>query len=159
MIRHAYTRCVAVTALSLQLTACSLPKFLSFEGSKLGWDSVTLSASANANRNSAVAVDVALALDEPMAQRLQELSAEKWFSERNDLQKTFPASVKFISWELVPGQMLRVSGDSLERPRVLAAYAFADYGAQGPNRQRIEKFKGDLVIRLDEKSFAIVSSQ
>lgn len=154
-----FLRCVAVGLLAAQMTACSMPKFLNFEGSKLGWDSVTLSASANANKNSAVAVDVVLALDAAMAQRLQETSSDKWFSERSDLQKTFPDGLKYFSWELVPGQTLRVSGKSLERPRVIAAYAFASYAAQGANRQRIDRLQGDIVVRLDEKSFAILSSQ
>lgn len=154
-----FLRCAAGGLLAAQMTACSMPKFLNFEGSKLDWDSVTLSASANANKNSAVAIDVVLALDVSMAQRLQETSSEKWFAERSDLQKTFPEGVKYFSWELVPGQTLRVAGKSLERPRVIAAYAFASYAAQGANRQRIEKLQGDLVVRLDEKSFAIFNLQ
>lgn len=154
-----FLRCAAAGLLAAQMTACSMPKFFNFEGSKLGWDSVTLSASANANKNSAVAVDVVLALDAAMAQRLQDTSSDKWFAERSDLQKTFPDGLKYFSWELVPGQTLRVSGKIFERPRVIAAYAFASYAAPGANRQRIDRLQGDLVVRLDEKSFAILSSQ
>lgn len=152
------SRSALSVVLALQLSACSMPKFFKFEGSRLNWDSVVLSAAANANKNSAVAVDVVLALDASMVQRLQELTADKWFAGRTDLQKTFPASVHYFAWELVPGQTLRISGDTLERPRVIAAFAFASYATQGHNRQRIESLKNDLVIRLDEKSFEVISA-
>lgn len=162
MNKNRYLRCVMVGMLAMQLVACAmptLPKFLRFEGSKLDWDRITLSAAANANKNSAVAIDVVLALDTGIAQRLQETSAEKWFAERADLQKTFPAGVKYYSWELVPGQTLRISGRDLEQPRVMAAYAFASYLVPGAHRQRIEVLQGELIVRLNEKNFEITSAR
>lgn len=156
-----FVRSAFAVAVALQLAACAmptLPSFLRFEGSKLDWDAVTLTAAANANRNTAVAVDVVLALDAGIAQRLQEMTADKWFAERVDLQKTFPAGVKYLSWELVPGQTLSIPGSSLERPRVMEAYAFANYMVPGAHRQRIEVLKGALVVRLNEKNFEVIQT-
>lgn len=147
--------------IALQLMGCSMPKLpniLRFEGNKLDWSAVTLSASSNANKNSAIAVDVVLVLDTGMAQRVQEMTADKWFSERVDLQKTFPEGLRYFAWELVPGQVLRVPRSSLERPRVVAAYVFANYLSPGVNRQRIDVLKGELVIKLEEKKFEAFGS-
>lgn len=161
MKRSMYMRSAVAVVFAMQLVGCSvptMPKFLRFEGSKVGWDAMTLIATSYANQNSAVAVDVVLVLDTGMAQRMQEMTAEKWFAERADLQKTFPEGVKYLSWELVPGQTLRIPGSSLQRPRVIAAYVFANYLVPGANRQRIEALKGELVIRLSEKNFEVISA-
>lgn len=155
-------RTVAIVLIALQMSACTVTgvnRMLGFDGEKIAFTSVILSASGNANNNSATAVDLVLAMDEDIAQRLQEMSSERWFDDRVDLKNTFPKSIKYFSWELVPGQLLRVPGDSLERPRVVTAYVFSNYDNSGINRQRIEKFKGQLLIRLNDKNFEVINSQ
>lgn len=148
----------AVAALAILLLAgCSLPGFLSFKGTKLGWDEVDLSAAPTANQNSPVALDIVLVLDEPMIDRLAELPAAKWFGARADLQKTYPKALSYRSWELVPGQTLRVPGDSFGSPRVVAVFVFANYTSPGAHRVRVEELKKPIVVRLEAQAFEVTA--
>jgi len=141
--------------LLLQLTGCALPGFLSFKGTRLGWDAVTLSAAPDANQNSPVAVDVVLVLDEAMLDRLAEIPAAKWFGARADLQKTYPQSLSFRSWELVPGQTLRIPGSTFGTPRVAGVFIYANYATPGAHRLRVEDLKGPIVARFDIQGFDV----
>lgn len=148
-------RWAACTVLLTQLAGCALPGFLSFKGTKLDWSEVALSAAPGANDNSPVAVDVVLALDDAMLDRLADLPAAKWFAARADLQKTYPQGVSYRTWELVPGQTLRIPGSSFGSPRVAGVFVYADYAAAGAHRVRVETLKGAIVARFDLHTFDI----
>lgn len=138
-----------------QLAGCALPSFLTFKGTKLDWSEVTLAASSTSNNNSPVAVDVVLVFDDAMLDRLVELPAAKWFAARSDLRKTFPQSLSYRTWELVPGQTVKVPGDSFGNPRVVGVFVFADYLAPGAHRLRVETLKGSVVARFDTGTFDV----
>ncbi|KAF1045347.1 hypothetical protein [Xylophilus sp.] len=146
-------RRVAAALLLAPLAGCALPGFLSFKGTKVDWSEVTLAAAPLANDNSPVAVDIVFALDDAMTDRLAELPAAKWFAARADLLKTYPKSLSYRTWELVPGQTLRVAGDSFGSPRVAAVFVYADYVAPGAHRVRVESLKGPLLVRFEARSF------
>lgn len=151
-------RLLIVSVLAVQLTGCALPGFLSFKGTKVKWDQVTLAAADNANRNSAVAVDVVLITEDAVLEKVIDLSSAKWFSARADLAKTFPKVLTYRSWELVPGQALNIDGDSFGAPRVSAALVFADYATPGNHRVRVEEFKGRIVVRLEQDDFTVTNA-
>jgi type VI secretion system protein len=147
VLRGMLTLCVAAS-----LASCGM---LGLKGQKVSWDEVTLSASDDVNNNSPVAVDVVLITDDAMLQRLAELPASKWFAGRADLASTFPKSIRYRSWEVVPGQRLEVSGETFAGPRVAAAFVFANYPGPGAHRVRIEQFSGRMVVQLDSNAFSV----
>ncbi|MFM0392579.1 hypothetical protein [Paraburkholderia phytofirmans] len=132
---------------------------LGMSGEKASWSQVTLAASDDVNNNSPVAVDVVLVSDDAMLARLAELPASKWFVGRNDLLSTFPKSLRYRSWELVPGQRLDVTDDAFAGPRVVAAFVFANYPDPGAHRVRIQKFSGRLVVQLDSNNFSVADTK
>ena len=136
------------------LAGCSM---LFPSGDKVKWDELTLAASDNANNDSPVAVDVVFITDKTLLARVAELPASKWFSVRGDLAATFPDSIRYQSWELVPGQRLVVAGDKLRGPRVAGVFVFADYPGPGANRVRVERFNGRLVVQLGDNAFSVSS--
>lgn len=136
------------------LAGCSM---LFPSGDKVKWDELTLSASDEANNDSPVAVDVVFVTDKTLLARIAELPASKWFAARADLAATFPDSIRYQSWELVPGQRLVVPGDKLRGPRVAGVFVFADYHGPGANRVRVERFNGRLVVQLGANAFSVSS--
>lgn len=145
--------------LFVQLAGCALPGFLTFKGTKLGWSDVTLSAAPGANQNSPIAVDVVLVHEDDMLKRLAELPAAKWFEVRTDLRKTFPKSLSYRTWELVPGQTIPVAGESFGSPRVVGVLIYADYATPGAHRLRVETLKGAIVVRFDNQNFDVSTAQ
>ena len=146
----------AAALLLWQLAGCAM---LGFSGTRVDWSEVTLSAAPGANQNSPVAVDVVMVLDEAMMGRLAELPAAKWFGARADLQKTFPQSLSYRSWELVPGQTLRVPGATFGSPRVAGVFIFANYATPGAHRLRVEDLKGAIAARFDIQSFDVTTAR
>jgi type VI secretion system protein len=138
------------------LAACSM---LGLSGEKAAWSHVTLVASDEANNNSPVAVDVVLVRDDAMLARLADLPASKWFAARADLLSTFPGSLRYRSWELVPGQRLDLPAGAFAGPRVVAAFVFANYPEPGAHRVRIQKFSGRLVVQLNSNSFSVADTK
>ncbi|KAA0998933.1 type VI secretion lipoprotein TssJ [Paraburkholderia panacisoli] len=127
----------------------------SFKGDKVRWDHLTLVAEDDVNNNSPVAVDVVFVTDDTMLARIAELPASKWFAARQDLANTFPKSLRYKSWELVPGQRIELTGDTFGRPRVAAAFLFANYTDPGAHRVRIEQLGGDLAVQLNTSTFTV----
>lgn len=132
---------------------------LGLSGEKAAWSQVALVASDDVNNNSPVAVDVVLVSDDAMLERVAELPASKWFAARADLLSTFPKSVRYQSYEVVPGQRLNLPEDTFDGPRVVAAFVFADYPDPGAHRVRIQKFSGRLVVQLDSNSFSVADTK
>ncbi len=83
----------------------------------------------------------------------------RWFGARADLQKTFPQSLSYLSWELVPGQTIRVPSSAIGSPRVAAVLVFANYTTPGANRVRVEDLKGAVVARFDIQSFDVSTTR
>lgn len=156
LIRRLAVWCLC-TWVATVLTACAMPSVLSFKGDKVKWDVLAFSASDDVNNNSPVAVDVVFVTDEAMLARIAELPASKWFAGRADLVSTFPKSLRYRSWEFVPGQRLDIPGDSFDRPRVAAAFIFANYGGPGAHRVRIQQFSGRLAVRLDDTTLSVLA--
>ncbi|HEY3599923.1 MAG TPA: hypothetical protein VGL08_20695, partial [Paraburkholderia sp.] len=99
--------CALALLLAGALTGCSM---LGFKGDKASWSEMTLTAGDDVNGNSPVAVDIVLVTDDAMLARVADLPAAKWFAGRADLAGTFPKSIRYRSWEIVPGQHIDVPG-------------------------------------------------
>ncbi|SOE91659.1 type VI secretion system protein [Burkholderia sp. D7] len=138
------------------LASCGM---LGLSGEKASWSQVTFVASDDMNNNSPLAVDVVLVSDDAMLARLAELPASKWFAGRADLLSTFPKSLRYRGWELVPGQRVDLPDDAFTGPRVVAAFVFANYPDPGAHRVRIQKFSGHLVVQLDSNNFSVADTK
>ncbi|BDB30025.1 hypothetical protein CTP10_R74410 (plasmid) [Cupriavidus sp. P-10] len=148
-----------LAASTVLLGGCSAPSFLGFKGDRVKWKQVVLNAADDANGNSPVAVDVVLVSDEALQGRLVELPASKWFAGRTDLSNTYPGSLRFRSWELVPGQRLEVPPQEFEGPRVTAVFVFANYPEPGAHRVRIDQFSGTLAVQLSSSAVSVSTSK
>jgi len=124
-------------------------------GVRLSWSEVVIAANDGANQNSATAVDVVLALEESMPERLAALPAAKWFQTRHDMLRTYPGALVVRSFEVPPGQIVRLPGDHFGTPNVVGVFVFADYLAPGEHRMRVEQLSGGIMIELGARAFSV----
>jgi len=162
MRRKFLTQCSAALAV-LALEGCSSVKSITgralnlvgIKGGILDWSQVVIAAAPGANQNSPVAVDIVLVLEEPALEKLAALSAAKWFQTRSDLLKTFPGTLSYRSWEVPPGQTIRVPGSTFGSPSVVAVFVFADYMAPGEHRMRVEQLQNGIILELGPRGFTV----
>ncbi|HVZ43840.1 MAG TPA: hypothetical protein VHA82_08520 [Ramlibacter sp.] len=128
-------------------------------GVRLSWTEVVISAADNANQNTAAAVDVVLVLEESMVEKVAALPAQKWFQTKHDLLRTYPAALTVRSFEVAPGQILRVPGERFGTPNVIAVFVFADYLSPGDHRTKVEQLSGGIMIDLGAREFTVAALQ
>ena len=163
MRRKFLIQCAAATLAIGALQGCGSVKsvtsralnMVGIKGGILDWSQVVIAAAPGANQNSPVAVDIVLVLDEPAMEKLAGLSAAKWFQTRADLLKTFPGTVSYRSWEVSPGQTVRVPGSSFGSPSVVGVFVFADYLAPGEHRMRVEQLQNGIILELGPRGFTV----
>ena len=126
-----------------------------FKGTRLAWKEVLITAADGANLNTPAAVDVVLVLDESALEKLAALPAPKWFQTRADMLKTFPGSYIYKSWEVSPGQTLRLPGAAFGSPSVVGVFVFADYLTPGEHRMRVEELQNGIIIELAARDFSV----
>ena len=128
---------------------------VTFKGTRLAWKEVVIAASEGANLNSPVAIDIVLVIEEPALEKLAALSAAKWFQTRSDMLRTFPGTYSYKSWEVAPGQTLRLRGDSFGSPSVVGVFVFADYLTPGEHRMRVEQLQDGIIVQLGVRGFSV----
>ena len=109
------------------------------------------------NHNSPVAVDIVLAKDKDVLKLLSAMSAEAWFQQRTDFERSHPKKVQQISWEWVPGQdvgIVNVPGTGIANGVVL----FANYQTKGDHRALLPQ-GGHVAITFAADDFVIGSSK
>ncbi len=136
-------------------TISNVMSLVGIKGTRLAWKEVVIAASDGANQNSPVAVDIVLVLDEGSIDKLAGLTAPKWFAGRTDLLRTYPGTISFKSWELTPGQTLRLPGSVFGSPNVAAVFVFADYLAPGEHRVRVEQLQNGIIVQLGVRGFSV----
>lgn len=126
-----------------------------FKGTRLAWKEVLITAGDGANLNTPAAVDVVLVLDEAALEKLAALPASKWFQTRADMLKTFPGSYIYKSWEVSPGQTLRLPGSAFGSPSVVGVFVFADYLTPGEHRMRVDDLQNGIIVELAARDFSV----
>ncbi|WP_347557950.1 hypothetical protein [Robbsia sp. KACC 23696] len=134
------------------LNGCAL---LGMKGERVNWRETTLIATADVNHNSPLAVDVVMISDQATLDKLIALQASQWFAQRDDLAATYPTTLRYRSWEVVPGETLNIDRRTFAGPRVAGVLVFANYAAPGAHRQRIDTFKGRLVITMKTDGYTL----
>lgn len=128
---------------------------VTFKGTRLAWSEVVIAAAPGANQNSAVAVDIVLVMEEPALEKLAALPASKWFQTRADMLRTYPGSYSYKSWEVSPGQTLRLPGSAFGSPSVVGVFVFADYLTPGEHRMRVEQLEDRIIVELGARGFSV----
>lgn len=165
--RNFLTRAAALAVVPAVLAGCSsitgavkgavdkAMNFVTFKGTRLAWKEVVISAVDGANLNTPVAVDVVLVIEEAMLEKLTALPAPKWFQVRADMLRTFPGTFSYKSWEVAPGQMLRLKGETFGSPSVVGVFVFADYLTPGEHRMRVEQLQDGIIVELGARGFTV----
>jgi type VI secretion system protein len=128
---------------------------VTFKGTRLAWQEVVIAAAEGANLNSPVALDIVLVLEEPALEKLAALPAAKWFQVRSDMLRTFPGTYIYKSWEVAPGQTLRLPGETFGTPSVVGVFVFADYLTPGEHRMRVEQLQDGIIVQLGARGFSV----
>ncbi|MDR7307130.1 hypothetical protein [Rhodoferax saidenbachensis] len=161
-----YLKHILLAFALLQLTGCGvldyiIPKgmmdFASPKGTKLGWDSVTISAANDANLNSPVALDIVVLKDDASLNMLATLPAAKWFATRGEMEKTFPLVINYKSFEVAPGQTLRIAASEFGSARVAGVMMYADYLTPGEHRIRVDQLQGTVLVQLGARDFTVTA--
>jgi len=143
----------AATALALpaMLWGCATPSWMCV--APPGPSSVTLIAASDANDDTAVSVDLVFIDDELAAQALSALSAEEYFTRREQLRRDFGDGVRTYSWGLAPGQIVRDAPlrATCNRARTLL---FARYATPGEHRQVLGPAAA-IVVALGARDFSV----
>lgn len=153
MINFFKTCCLFLLLASL--SACGVTDLLLPKGSRLAWDGVTVMAAEGANLNTPVALDIVFLHDEAMLEVVSKLPASQWFSSRQDLIKTFPQGLSYLSLEIVPGQTLKLPAKTFDTSRLAGAMIFAQYLTPGEHRMRVDQLQGDILVQLGTRAFSV----
>ncbi|WP_296948007.1 hypothetical protein [uncultured Massilia sp.] len=117
------------------------------------WKSLVLRADEDANANSAVALDIVFVRDVAALDALAAMPAAKWFASRADLKRSFPDALTVLSFELVPGQTVRVPGTAWQDASGWGVLAFAGYASPGEHRARLLLETPGYLIQLRAQGF------
>ena len=127
--------------------------------SEVKWEGVVVAAASDANLNSAIGVDIVLVKELALVDALSNLDAKKWFSNRWDLNRTFPDALVIVSMELVPQQMVNLRRSEFTKGPVYGAFVFANYSEAGEHRQRLSPDKPGYYVALGPKAFSVAESR
>ncbi len=150
---------VAMCGLSLLLASCGAVEMVksvfvpSIPRVELG--DINIFTDTGANLNTALEIEIVLVQDPDVLKKISELTAAKWFEQREDIRNTYPGGFESFKWELSPGQDVRLGGDRLKDKRAFAVVVFANYLTPGEHRARIDNFQDGAIIRLLERGFTV----
>jgi type VI secretion system protein len=118
--------------------------------------SLNISSSLDTNQNMPIALDLVLVGHPVLARKINTMSAAQFFKERRQLKQDHPRHIKIRSFELIPGQTLPEFPVLYSRRHVSAAFVFARFNNQFPNRWRL--LPADIVrIFIREQHLEILS--
>lgn len=123
----------------------------------LHWGGLLISTSADANGNSPIAFDIVFVRDQATLEKLQVLSAARWFTTRQEWQRIFPDTLIVRSLELVPDQTLRLTESELGSPLVAGVLLFANYATAGEHQARLSLQTDGALVRLGPADFTVIN--
>ena len=157
MRQRALLLMVLVSALLTASGCSSIKNFVTPAGVKLDWESVSLSVAAGANNDYPLAIDLVLVTDEALAQKLMGMTARDWFNARNGMRKAYLDAISIDSFELAPGESIKLSDKRWSGRRVAAALVFADYLVAGPHLARVDALRGRVQLDFGASEFTAYS--
>jgi type VI secretion system protein len=111
----------------------------------------------DANDDTPIAVDIAyLSNNSALVDEVAQMTAEDWFTRKQQLRRDFRDDLDVVSWELVPGTFR--PREQPEPPKVNhAAFLFARYRAPGAHRYRLTEAEEDIVVKLEGDDFSLAA--
>jgi len=135
------------------ITSCSIKDIKKKVSVEWRLKKITIVADKSLNHGIPVAVDILFIDEQTVLDSLSKMKALEWFSERKDYMRMYKSQLKIMSYEVVPGQIIKdieipysISGDAI------AIIIFADYLADGSFSSLI-KNKSEARIQLGENDF------
>ena len=122
-------------------------------GEKLHWKSLDILMREDANSDYPLEIDIALIKNEKLLKKILELNSTEWFEQKKSISRIFAEDIIVKSWELAPGDIIKVSDNFFQDKRVFGAIVFANYLSDGDYRVRLEKLKGVVVVEFDNDEF------
>ena len=98
---------------------------------------LNISSTADTNQNMPIALDLVIVGHPVLARKINTLTAAQFFKERRQLKQDHPKHIKIRSFELIPGHPLPEFSVPYPRRDVAAAFLFARFNNQFPNRWRL----------------------
>lgn len=130
------TFCLVLVAI---LTSCTPleHRMKQVQASKPFINNLNISSTVNTNQNMPIALDLVIVGHPVLARKINTLTAEQFFKERRQLKQDHPKHLKVRSFELIPGQTIPTFSVPYPRKDVSAAFIFARFNNQFPNRWRL----------------------
>ncbi len=123
----------------------------------LDWKGLLLVTDPDANDNTPIAFDIVFVRNRQALDRLRKLDAHAWFRARAEQQATYPGAMVVRSFELVPGQTLRLSESELDAPRVVGVLLYADYPDPGAHRITLPRSAPGAIVRFGLRDFTVTT--
>lgn len=146
-------RVVAALAVCLALEGCSV--FRGLTAPSVVVRSVELQVAERANENTPIAVDlVYVSSSQTLQDDVAKMTAEDWFTRKDQVARDFRGELDVMSFEPVPGQT--IARKRLASPKVDdAAFLFARYRTAGSHRYRLTGDDTNITIVLGRDDFAV----
>jgi type VI secretion system protein len=123
----------------LFLTACTSmdQQMKGIQNTRPFIQSLTIGSTLDTNHNMPIALDLVIVGHPVLARKINTLTAAQFFKEKRQLKQDHPKHIKIRSFELIPGQNLPEFSVPYPRGDVSAAFVFARFNKQFPNRWRL----------------------
>lgn len=106
-----------------------------------------------ANQNHPVAFDLIILYDDELVEKIMEMSAREWFSQKKQFKLDHPNKIFTWEWELVPGMYIP-DFFIKETKKAQALVAFADYLSDGEHRAVLNPYQ-IVMIEFNEREFSV----
>ena len=156
-LRDVTTKVFIYALALLHLQGCSVVSSLNPWSSDNSVAQLTLIALPNANQRYSVAVDIVFVWDADLAVPLNELTAQQWFSRKQDYQRAYPDSLKIIHSEPMPGHTIRIQSLPDAHSKAKRVIVFANYINQQLVHRADITTMNNVRIVLQETTFSAES--
>ncbi len=108
--------------------------------------SVAFEVDPDANRGDAFVCNIVIPYSEDLNNRLKSMDAQTYFTELENLKKTYKDSLEIFSYDIIPGKnKLSKKVEPKSRLKAKGAYIFAKYSSQGKYAEKIGLYPKLLV--------------
>lgn len=153
---------ILVTCLSLLPLAGCVPDAIIHAGktvtgmtsSSVWLHTVKFDQTDDVNNKAAVTVDVLVFYEKKLFEKILKLPSDKYFDQKEQLQKDYPTEMDVFSFEVIPGQRTHDQHVETSRASGVGCIVFAHYTTPGAHRVVVGP-NDAILIELDKKDFKV----